>query len=729
MRRAIFLALLLPMLFVSLGRADELPPNFPAMTAHIYDANALADGRIFLAVATEVQDVGYYLMVLNNDGTPYAYKELLNDYAYDFKVQPNGLISYAQFTHHHSYSGGGHCIHTVLDPNLEIVEEIQMANGYFAEAHDFQILPNGHALLFGYYISQVDMSQVTLGGHPAALVSGGAVQELNAERDAIFQWRTWDSYDLTNAPTTSAVTSAWHLNAISMDTDGNLFVATPVEVMKINRQTGEILYHLGGDENEFTFVGEGADPSHMGGHSFQRIANGHVLIYDNGNRRGTRSSQVHEYKLDEENKTAELVWSYVPETPIPAWHRGNAQRLPNGNTFIGWGGASGKPIPTCSEVTPDGKTVFELYFDDPQVESYRAFRLPFPAEIKGAEVMKFELIAGNTYMFADDETDTGVTIKVIDRIGDGYNEVLIGRQPYAPLYPQFPGKAPRLLPVRFTASQYGIQSITAQIMLDADRLGYDDPNTLTVYYRPYADRGLFIPLETTYNPTTGRVRAAMLGFGEFAVGYPDVEEIPLPPLLNEPESLQVKDYMTPYPQKVEPGRDYRVNQTQPINLSWSPVGLAEAYSLQVSQDAGFAALDIDEAYLTEARYAVEAAEPNTVYYWRVCTLNDSGVSDWSTSSYTTVPPAIVVTEPNGGESYRRGSNIFIRWQDNLNEDVSVNLLRAGVLVHSLGTVASNGALAWEVSLTLEPGDDYTIEVRSTTDEMMRDVSDATFTIR
>ena len=291
-------------------------------------------------------------------------------------------------TNYHSYAGGGDCIHVIMDPNLDIVEEIQLDNNYFAEGHDFQLLPNGHVLAFGYYMSQVDMSKYTLGGHPAAQISGGIIQELDEQRNAVFQWRTWDHYDFADYPTTSYITSQFHLNAISLDIDGNIFVATPVEVMKINRQTGEIMYHLGGNDNEFTFIGEGADPSHMGGHAFHRIENGNILIYDNGNRKGTRSSQVHEYKIDEPNKTAELIWTYEPDIKIAAWHRGNAQRLPNGNTFIGWGGASGKTIPTCTEVTPDGNVVLEVYFDDPAVESYRAFKLVFPENVKGVEVSK-----------------------------------------------------------------------------------------------------------------------------------------------------------------------------------------------------------------------------------------------------------------------------------------------------------------------------------------------------
>jgi hypothetical protein len=737
MKKAAFFAMLLWLLCTSTCQADgadgrgSVPHDFPSMTVHVYDANALADGYIFLAVATEVEGVGYYLMVLDNDGVPYAYKELPDDYAYDFKVQPNGLLSYAQFIHHHSFIGGGHCIWVLLDHNLDIVEEIQMGNGYIAEAHDFQLLPNGQALLFGYYMSQVDMSRIVQGGHPAAQVSGGVVQELDADRNVIFQWRSWDHYDFADQSYTRATNktvSAFHLNTIEMDTDGTFFLATPSWVKKIDRQTGQIVYHLGGNENEFSLVGDGADVSHFGGHAFHRIANGNVLIYKNGNRQGTTSSSVHEYRLDEENRIAEYVWSFVPQTPIPAWHRGNAQRLPNGNTFIGWGGASGKPIPTCSEVTAEGRIVFELYFDNPEVESYRAFRLPFPGHVQGTEVTEYELATGNTYVFADDRGDTGVTIKVIDRTGDGYNQATVARVPFAPLYPAFPGKAPRLLPMRFTVSQHGILSISAEIAFDAAGLDFAEPEALTVYYRRYPDSGLFLPLETTYNPATQRVRAFANGVGEFALGYPDVTDVPFAPLLHEPQSLQVMDFMANHPESLRTDRDYTVNQTLPVSLVWSPVGFARFYHLQVSRDPDFAVLDVDDDSLVEARYVLETVEPDTVYYWRVNTYNYGGVGEWACGSFTTVEPAIRLVSPNGGETLHRGLEYFIRWTDNLDEDVEIELYKDHMLVQSIGVAPSDGAYAWEVGLNLEPGDDYTIRIKSAVEGPLADTSNGTFAV-
>ena len=55
---------------------NNLPENFPHFTTYIYDTNSIEEGSIFLAVASEVEGVGYYLLILNSDGTLYKYKEL-----------------------------------------------------------------------------------------------------------------------------------------------------------------------------------------------------------------------------------------------------------------------------------------------------------------------------------------------------------------------------------------------------------------------------------------------------------------------------------------------------------------------------------------------------------------------------------------------------------------------------------------------------------------------------
>ena len=714
MKRELYIISIL--LWIASGTSTQgadLPANFPSITTYIYDSNAIGEGYIYLAVASEVEGVGFYLMILENDGTPVWYKELTDDYSYDFKMQPNGLLTYAQLLHHHPYSGGGDAVHMVMDKEFNEIESIQMGNGYIAESHDFQLQPNGHVLLFGYYMTQMDLSGLVDGGYPNALVSGVVVQELDAERNIVFQWRTWDHYspeEMSWRRATGPEVSQFHLNTINMDIDGNLFIATPDWVKKISRQTGEIMWHLGGDENEFTFVG--VDPNeaeaYFGGYAFYRLENGNVLIYDGGGRMGSGSSQVHEYKLDEKNKIAEYVWSYVPDPPIGGWHRGNAQRLPNGNTLIGWGGDGSDHGPACTEVAPDGRKVFELFFDDPDIESYRAFRFPLPADISGVALAKQYVGIGDN-VFKQGNIDTGVTIRINSYTGSGYNVLGVLRTPLAPLYPTFEGRAPLVLPVRIQVGANGINTINARISLDANIFNLRDPNTLIICHRT-SQQNPFKALPTSYNPATGKLRADMTAMGEFIIGKPDLEHVALAPILIAPESKGT------------------VNQELPVVLDWTPRGFVNNYHLQVSKDAEFGMVVVDDPNLTETPYIMDTVEADTTYYWRVSTINDAGASEWSEDVFETVTPTIEVTLPNGGEQWQRGIEYFIRWNDNLAEDVVIELYKGQSLLQTIDTVPSTGAYKWEVDLELETGEDYSIQIRSMVNEVMADMSDAAFTI-
>jgi len=713
----------------------ELPPNFPGLVVSNYMPEAVSPGCVFLAVASELPDVGNYILIVTNDGSIVWYRQAHNDEIYDFKVLPSGLLHYAPFVEPHSWTGGGDVVHEILDPNYNHKETITGGNGYVAEGHDFQLLPNGHVLQICYYMSEVDMSKIVQGGHPAALVSGAVIQELDAQRNVVFQWRTWDHYGFeTNLTSTNAVINAFHVNTVMQDFDGHIIFATPLWVKKINRQTGDIIWHLDGDENEFTFAGGGA-PGDLGGHAFTLLPNGHYLIYDNGGRGPSGApSKVHEYILDQINKLATRVWSYTSSPAIKAWHRGNAQRLPNGNTLIGWGGASGAAIPACTEVTPSGQKVFEIYFTNSLVETYRAFKFAWPPEER-IEHTEYELATGNSYSFGD----TGVGIEVLDG-GGGYNMLTVAREPYAPVDPVFTWKAPRVLPVRVKLTENAIPSMTATVSFDVQSFGFNQPSNLTVYYRPRAGQGIFAPQLTSYNPVTKKLLAQVTlssiggDFGEFIFGYPDLPDIAYPPLLNKPENyrgIQLSNVIAP--PLAQTGVVNTVNQELPILLSWSPKGLARWYRLQVSTNAGFSHLIVDATWMTEARYILSNAIPNATYYYRVKTLtqNDDftiGESDWSTGSFQTVPPTLQVTFPNGGEVLRRGLKYFIRWNDNIAESVVIELYKGGSLLKPIATNSSAGAYQWEIGFDIMPAHDYAIMVRSVTNAMLWDVSDANFTI-
>jgi hypothetical protein len=697
---------------------DSLPANFPGITTTVYDETAIGDGYVFLAVAAEVEGIGYYLLILDNDGTPVRYKELPDDYAYDFKVQPNGLITYAQFISHHSYTGGGDVIHMVMDRDLNIIDSVQMGNGYIAEAHDFQMLPNGHYLLFGYYLTPVDMSAYVKDGKPDALVSGGIVQELDADKNVVFQWRSWDHYDFEGYNwgrfATRDIVSEFHLNTINLDVDENIFLGTPQWVKKIDRQTGEILWHLGGDENEFSFIGVDSTEAvaHFGGHNFHRLPDGHVLLYDNGDRQGTRSSQIHEYILDEANRTAEHVWTWTPPELIAGWHRGNAQRLPNGNTMIGWGGGRGDPIPTCTEVAPDGAKVFELYFDDPAIESYRAFRFPLPDGGPCANVTEFEVSPGLEYDFVESpENNTGISVRIDSIGGSGYNEMTVKKYCFAPLYPEFSERAPRVLPLHLLFAEYNISSIVGELHFDVLEWDITDPEHTTVYWRAQYGSGLFTSVTTTYNRVTGKVIADASAFGEYILTQPDVEAAVF------------------VPQPYAPVDAATVNRKLPVTLEWNPVGQVEHFALQVSDDDQFTNLLVDEQNWLPGRYVLPAVMADAVYYWRVKASNAAGESDWCpVQTFSTVAPSVALMTPDGGEQWQLGLDYYVRWDDNIAEDITISLYRDQVFVADLETTPSDGAWLWSIPTDIPTGDDYRIRLTGMDGDAVTDESAEFFSI-
>jgi len=698
---------------------DTTPSNFPPMEVTIYDTNAIGEGYIYLAVASEVEGIGYYLMILNNDGTPLFARELIDDYAYDFKVQPNGLMTYAHFFEHHSYTGGGNVVHKIMDDSFTVIDSVQMGNGYVAEAHDFQILPNGHYLLFGYYLIPVDMSEIVDGGYPNALVSGGVVQELDQDKNVVFQWRSWDYYDFETYPFNSRrakrpIVSAFHLNTINLDWDNNIFLGTPRWTKKINRQTGEIMWHLGDYENEFSFVGvdsiEGT--SYVAGHMFHRISNGNVLVYDNASRRDQSStSAVHEFSLDEEAKVATLVWSYAPDSAVWGWHRGSVQRLTNGNTVIGWGGSSGQPSPAFTEVNASGEKVYELAFIPPDIESYRAFRLPFPDGKPADSVFVTEVGQGQTVEFVDGEENTGIEIEInsMDPVG-GYNDMTVKKYDYAPLNPEFFGKSPMVVPARMVWEGSQINTIEAEIRFDINRWNIKVPENIIVYHREFEGNGLFLALETSYNPATQQVRGQTTKFGEFILTYPDLASM----------------IFQPFP--FAPQDSAWVNQELETTLRWTPQGYVNTYSLQVATDDSFTHKIVDQEFLTEALYSLEIAD-STTYYWRVKSHNDVGTSEWSeVFTFTTTAPFINMTTPNGGEQWRRGIEYFITWEDIIEDSIAIHLIGDLLPVtYEIDTVASNGGYQWEVPLNLSLGA-YKIRLISVADPQVYTESDSVFEI-
>jgi hypothetical protein len=149
------------------------------------------------------------------------------------------------------------------------------------------------------------------------------------------------------------------------------------EITKINRQTGEIIWRLGGlksRNNQFQFINDPITFSHQ--HDIRRLPNGNVTLYDNGNLHIPKISRAREYKLNESSKTVELIWAHTNEPPIYKSGLGNVQKLSGNNTLIGWGGWINQGDEAISEVQQDGSLALEISIPDSFL-NYRAFKFPW----------------------------------------------------------------------------------------------------------------------------------------------------------------------------------------------------------------------------------------------------------------------------------------------------------------------------------------------------------------
>ncbi len=337
-----------------------VPGDFPGINVDILQETA--EGKIFLA-----NGMGFpnpYMVIFENNGTPYYYQRLTYSAAQDFKVQPTGTLTIwvpSKFLE--------------LDSNYTYINTYRAGHGYTTDDHELQLLPNGNYLIIAVDYQIIDMSQLVEDGNPRANVRGYHMQELDRDGNVLFEWRCWDHFnilDALNIDLTASSIDYVHMNAIAIDYDGHFLISSRnlSEITKINRQTGDIIWRLGGNNNQFLWTNDAYGISYQ--HDIRPVPNqpDHYTVFDNGSYHSPRFSRALELVIDTANMSVTKIWEYrhTPDRYSP-W-RGNVQRLPNGNTLINW---AYYILPKATEVTPAGEIVYEMdIIEDTWV--YRTFR-------------------------------------------------------------------------------------------------------------------------------------------------------------------------------------------------------------------------------------------------------------------------------------------------------------------------------------------------------------------
>ena len=331
-------------------------------------------GKIFVHSMSEYMSIldtslNYYWIINNNNK------------GMDFKYN-NSKLSFF----HKPYYGSSQAYWIIADQNMIEIDSIQCTQG-LTDYHDMVITDNNTYILQSYNDEVIDLTSI--GGSEFQVVSSILrIQEFDFNHNLIFDWYASDhlniyDYDNLFIGNIPGQIEWMHGNSIEVDYDNNLIISNrkSSEIIKIDRQTGDVVWIMGGPTNEFTILNDPLNGVSWQ-HNVSRLENGNILVFDNGNYHTPHTSRAVEYQIDEENKIATLVWEYQNPYDYKSKAMGSAQRLPNGNTLINWGTIQIEGVnmgANIMEVDYDKNIVLEIQYDTYQ--SYKVTKSDFEFNI------------------------------------------------------------------------------------------------------------------------------------------------------------------------------------------------------------------------------------------------------------------------------------------------------------------------------------------------------------
>ena len=184
-------------------------------------------------------------------------------------------------------------------------------------------------------------------------------------------WRPREAWDILDPaqhwePVDEEGVQSWtHLNSIDLGGRGNFLLSLRNRSQVISLAPNyQIEWQLHGPESDFEFPHP--TDRFYGQHTASQLANGNVLLFDNGRRRpdaeGGEYSRALELRLDDAAGTAAKVWEYRSNPDIYAQFASSAYRLNSGNTLVNFGWREERVVNALVVVEADvnGDEVFRV---------------------------------------------------------------------------------------------------------------------------------------------------------------------------------------------------------------------------------------------------------------------------------------------------------------------------------------------------------------------------------
>ncbi len=340
----------------------------------VVPARDTAPGYVFVAPKKEVEQAGP--MILDDQGEVVWFHPLDTHGVTDFRAQRYRGRPVLTWWRGETAKGIGNGRYVIYDDAYHVVGNVTAGHGLSGDIHEFLITPRNTALFTVYHKVPYDLS--SLGGPEDGAVEEGVVQEVAIPSGKVlFEWHSLPqiSPDESYEPIPKDDSEPWdyfHLNAIEQDGGAVLVSARHTHtIYKIRKSDGKVLWRLGGKKSTFRLA-TGARFAWQ--HDPRLHADGTLSLFDNAASRpeAGRESRALVLRLDAKRRTAKLVRSFEHPRPLLSTSQGNAQVLPGGHVFVGWGSNE-----YFTEFDRRGRVLFDARFGGGEADSYRAYRLPW----------------------------------------------------------------------------------------------------------------------------------------------------------------------------------------------------------------------------------------------------------------------------------------------------------------------------------------------------------------
>jgi len=261
--------------------------------------------------------------------------------------------------------GYGEGVAKIADDSYQVIHTIHAHNGLQVDEHEFNVSPRGTALVSAFNKQPYDLSK--LGGPKKGWLLSGVAQEIDIETGKLlFEWDSLDhiGFDETYLPvegghgTLDKPYDYFHINTIGEAGDGDLLIGARNTwcVYKVSRKTGEIVWRLNGKKTDFT-MGPGSEFYWQ--HDTRLHGPNTLTVFDDGYDgvlpKNEKQSRALILDVDYDTMLVTLRKEFIhPGTLILAKAMGNAQMLPGGGMFVGWG-----TNPYFSEFDGQGRLILD----------------------------------------------------------------------------------------------------------------------------------------------------------------------------------------------------------------------------------------------------------------------------------------------------------------------------------------------------------------------------------